>query len=175
MNRLRKLILISATIIVAAYSVLTFFSCNVGVDLSLCSGVNCENGGYCKDGQCICQPGYGGYHCELTLRDPFLGTWKGADVCNSTSSEVIITINTSSSVFNAQVANAGGFGTTITGNVGTNSLNFVDESIGGGNTLSGRMTLSKDANSNLTNMKFEYTVTSSIGSSYTCTGEYTKQ
>ena len=32
--------------------------------MSLCSLVNCQNGGTCNNGVCSCVPGYTGVHCD---------------------------------------------------------------------------------------------------------------
>ncbi len=40
-----------------------------------CEQVSCAFGGVCKDGNCICQQGYEGEHCEVIMRDKFKGQW----------------------------------------------------------------------------------------------------
>ncbi len=40
-----------------------------------CKEVSCAFGGTCKDGNCLCQVGYEGEHCETITRAKFEGIW----------------------------------------------------------------------------------------------------
>jgi len=40
-----------------------------------CEQVSCAFGAVCKEGNCICQVGYEGEHCETITRDKFKGQW----------------------------------------------------------------------------------------------------
>lgn len=56
---------------------ITLFSCS-----DPCEDVNCENGGVCDDGTCLCETGYSGARCELESRLSFLGEWSGTVNCS---------------------------------------------------------------------------------------------
>jgi hypothetical protein len=41
-----------------------------------CTGITCENGGMCVDGNCTCARGYEGYKCEKRWLSRYLGNWE---------------------------------------------------------------------------------------------------
>jgi hypothetical protein len=53
-------ILLSALLTIGVFGAVTYSSCV----LDKCSSVTCQNGGSCKDGNCICPSGYTGSNCE---------------------------------------------------------------------------------------------------------------
>jgi len=52
-------------------------SCNA----SRCDLVDCQNGGVCEEGTCICETGYYGDLCEQTWISKFLGNYLGDSQC----------------------------------------------------------------------------------------------
>lgn len=67
MNR----IILTALATLLIFSITFFEACKP----EKCEQVNCAFGGVCKDGNCICQVGYEGEHCETITRDKFKGQW----------------------------------------------------------------------------------------------------
>lgn len=166
----------SVLLTLGAFSAVTYTSCNKDE----CKDVVCNNGGTCNetDGSCTCPTGYEGTNCDNLTRDKFVGTWTGSDACvtngQNNTYNITMTINKSTQAIQALINNPGGFGTAITINgvvTATDKLSFTTQSVGGnGRILNGTMTLTS-AN----NLKFEYTVTETGGTSSTCTGNYAKQ
>ncbi|MBS1773473.1 MAG: calcium-binding EGF-like domain-containing protein [Bacteroidetes bacterium] len=66
-----KTILLSAMSVIAAFSAVTYTSCNN----DKCKAIVCAHDGVCKDGDCICKPGYEGTQCEVITRDKYKGVW----------------------------------------------------------------------------------------------------
>lgn len=48
---------------------------------SRCDLVDCNNGGVCEDGTCICETGYYGDFCDQTWISRFIGTYIGESKC----------------------------------------------------------------------------------------------
>ncbi|WP_118952616.1 hypothetical protein [Taibaiella helva] len=145
-----RLILAVSLLTVGTFAAVTFSSCS-------------------KDD--VCPVGYTGKDCKTLVRDGFLGTWKGTDICTSGSYNVTLSVNpSSSSEINALINNVAGFGNnvTITGTVtGDNTLQFTNQDVGGSRTLSGTMTFSG------TSMSFSYKV-QGINDADDCNGSYNK-
>ena len=147
-----RLILTASMLTIAGFSAVTLSSCS-------------------KDDE-VCPVGYEGSDCKTLSRTKFIGNWTGTDICGSGQYDIDLSVGTSSvSEVTALVNNAGGFGTnvTITGTVtGTNSLQFTNQNVGGGRTLSGTMTFTTNK------MSFAYSVTGTSGTD-NCNGSYDKQ
>lgn len=75
-----KTILLSAIGVIAAFSTMTYTSCNN----DKCKAIVCAYGGVCDDGNCICPSGYEGVHCEVVTRDKYKGVWTVFEKGNST-------------------------------------------------------------------------------------------
>ncbi|MBS1773217.1 MAG: calcium-binding EGF-like domain-containing protein [Bacteroidetes bacterium] len=166
--KLIRNIALSVMLTIGAFSAVTYMACNKDA----CKNVVCNNGGTCVNGTCSCPTGFYGATCDSLVRNKFLGSWSGADVCGSGTYNIALTIGSSSGAINALVNNPGGFGGTvqITGTVtSSNALSFTNASVGGGRTLTGTMTF------NGNNMTFAYTVTPAVGVVDNCNGTYTKQ
>ncbi len=148
--RKARLILSASMLTLAAFSAITFSSCN-------------------KDEECAV--GYEGKDCKDLTRDKFIGDWGGSDKCNLGTYNVDLEIKASSSDINALIVNIGGFGTQVvaTGTVtGTNTLKITNEDLGGGRSLSGEMVF------NGNNMTFTYDVDATIDPD-DCIGTYTRK
>ncbi len=48
-----------------------------------CKGVNCENGGFCNDGSCLCPAGYEGNDCSVFSSKKFIAQYLITDYCSS--------------------------------------------------------------------------------------------
>jgi hypothetical protein len=66
-----KSIVLSALGVMAAFSAVTYTSCNNDP----CKAIICAYGGTCTEGDCICPSGYEGTHCEVVTRDKYEGVW----------------------------------------------------------------------------------------------------
>ncbi len=72
----------TAITVMMIFSAVIYSSCHKDP----CSGVNCQNGGACSQGNCICPTGFTGGHCQYSTITYF----------NNTFTPVYITINGSS-------------------------------------------------------------------------------
>ncbi len=53
-----------------------YYSCQKSPGSALvCSGVTCQNGGYCLKGQCMCPTGYVDSTCSTAIVSKFVGAW----------------------------------------------------------------------------------------------------
>lgn len=66
-----KRILITSLATLLVFTAVLFNACKP----DKCKQVSCAYGGVCKDGNCLCQTGYEGEHCETVTRDKFKGQW----------------------------------------------------------------------------------------------------
>lgn len=71
MNARFRSILLTASMITAAFSAVTYTSCSE----DKCKPVVCANGSTCFEGACVCPSGYEGARCETRNRDRFRGVW----------------------------------------------------------------------------------------------------
>ena len=76
--KLFKLIALSATLTIGAFSVVLYSSCNKTSDP--CSGITCQNGGTCSSGTCVCPSGYEGSLCQTVSRNKVIKIWSASDV-----------------------------------------------------------------------------------------------
>jgi hypothetical protein len=163
-----KNIALSAMLTFGAFAAVTYTACTKDD----CKDVVCNNGGTCSGGSCVCPTGYEGTNCDTKS---FLGSWKGSDVCSSgTYNNITIEVNTATTAPNdVIVTNPGGFGAsvTVTGTMSTDAktITISSQSVGGGRTLSGTMTLTSP-----TTFTFSYTA-SDATTNDVCNGQYTKQ
>lgn len=67
-----KTIVLSALGAMAAFSAVTYSSCNN----DKCKAIVCAYGGTCNEGKCICQSGYEGAQCETITRNRYLDVWQ---------------------------------------------------------------------------------------------------
>ena len=70
-KRIMKKILITTLATLLVLTTVLFNACKP----DKCEQVSCAYSGVCKDGNCICQVGYEGEHCETITRDKFKGVW----------------------------------------------------------------------------------------------------
>ncbi len=66
-----KTIVLSAMSVIAAFTAVTYTSCNN----DKCKAIVCAHDGVCKDGACICKAGYEGTQCEIVTKDKYKGVW----------------------------------------------------------------------------------------------------
>lgn len=63
-----------------------------------CLLVTCPSNASCNEGNCFCNAGYAGDSCEIVIREQYLGTYQGMDVCTNNSDTLIRTANYSTSI-----------------------------------------------------------------------------
>lgn len=63
--------------IVSLLVCIMLWSCKKGS----CEGIQCLNGGWCKNGKCKCPTGFSGSHCETKWTDIVVGTYIARDQC----------------------------------------------------------------------------------------------
>ena len=63
--------MLSAIVAIAAFTAVTYSSCNN----DKCKAIVCAYNGVCNDGVCTCPSGYEGPQCEKIMRDKFLGIY----------------------------------------------------------------------------------------------------
>ena len=85
-----------------------------------CKDVDCGANGVCFEGNCICDPGYGGADCDIVLREPFIGTYTVTEDCGG----VMI------GPYTVEITEAGDFDKVLLKNLG--NYNCLD---GGGNPV----------------------------------------
>ena len=138
-----------------------------------CAGVTCQNGGTCSGGSCTCLTGFEGTHCETIIRDKFVGTWVGSDVCTSGPyNGITMVITPGNTDVQVSLKNPGGFGTNINiiGSATTSTtLKFANQTATTGVVINGTITLN-----NANAITFKYTATDATTTD-SCQGTYTRQ
>lgn len=147
----------------------TFTSCKKDP----CKDKNCENGGSCADGTCVCASGYEGEECKTQVRSKFLSSYNVSESCQSGNFSYQITITTSSlGVDRVLIGNFGGYGASVVVNASASgsSLSIPSQQVdvtGTSVTFSGSGQLSGNI------LTLTYTA-SAQGSSDNCTMTCTK-
>ena len=62
-----------------------------------CLDVQCDNGGVCLDGSCICAAGYEGSSCGTEMRSKFLNDYVVVDTCDTVGTSYACTLSADSS------------------------------------------------------------------------------
>lgn len=170
-NPVSKLIVL---IFIALATSMTFSSCK-----DECKDVDCQNGGYCENGDCICASGYEGDNCATAMADKFVGTWKYNESCGGANvSDWPVTIS-KSTANKISITGFGGFQCSggvdiiVTAIVNGRDLNLESNQLNCAGDLtinSGSGSLSSDGKT--LNITYTYTV-AGVGQE-TCSGIYTK-
>lgn len=84
--RFFKTVIMSALGAIAAFSAITYSSCNN----DKCKAIACAYDGVCKEGECVCKSGYEGPQCETVTRDKYIGTWTVFEKGTVTSSNTYV-------------------------------------------------------------------------------------
>ncbi len=71
-------ILLTAFLTIVAISTVIYTGCHK----DKCNNVVCQHLGVCDGGNCICDIGYEGSRCEQLIRDKYIATFNGHDLCN---------------------------------------------------------------------------------------------
>lgn len=146
MNTRLRSVLLTATIVTAAFGAITYTSCTE----DKCKAIVCAFGGTCQDGACICPSGYEGAQCETVNRDRFLGDWSVVeDGTISASADYSVIVEKGASITEVTIKN---FRNYYTDNVkarvkgDTLYIDPQDVSAGGGvtNTVEGKGFLTDD-------------------------------
>jgi hypothetical protein len=76
MERRHSNILFTFLATVSCFLAVVYTSCSKTADnIASCDGINCQNGGVCRIGKCVCPYGYEGVNCEINYHDKYLGGW----------------------------------------------------------------------------------------------------
>ena len=145
----------------------TFTSCKKDP----CKDKNCENGGTCADGTCVCAGGYEGEECKTQVRSKFISTYNVSESCPSGNFSYQITISTSSSgVDRVLISNFGGYGAAVNASPSGSQLSVPNQQ-GDINGKSATFSGSGQLSGNILTMT--YTIGGG-GGSETCTMTCTK-
>lgn len=79
MNRFKSILISTFGFLALGAATIGFSSC----EHDSCTVLNCQNGGRCEDGVCVCPEGYEGAECNETLANKYSGTYGGSVRCNT--------------------------------------------------------------------------------------------
>ena len=86
--KLFRQIALSALVTLGTFGAVVYStSCNK----DKCSGVTCQNGGTCNNGDCVCTTGYEGTSCETLSRAKFVKSWSASDLITGGTSPLAYT------------------------------------------------------------------------------------
>ena len=103
-----RLVLLTSVITLMAFAAIVYSSCKKDP----CSGVNCQNGGACSNGSCVCPSGYSGSFCELS----------SITFSNDTYTPISITVNNSPATIDV------GSSVTFSGTAGSTAAVYASTS-----------------------------------------------
>lgn len=133
------------TLVFSALATLTLFLSVLytGCEPDKCKNVTCAYAGVCKDGNCICQTGYEGLHCETIMRDKFKGIWNvNEDGTLTGAAQYTVSIEDGPKINEVVIKN---FQNTFTENVLAvvyrDTLTIPSQTFSNGNTVSGWATI----------------------------------
>lgn len=89
-----KHIALGAFLTLSTFGAVLYTSCSK----DKCKDVVCQNGGTCKDGDCVCTTGYEGTNCETLSRTKFVKSWSASDLITGGSTPLSYTANISAGV-----------------------------------------------------------------------------
>jgi hypothetical protein len=105
-----------------------------------CDDVNCNNG-ICEAGDCICEPGYEGFNCEVEQRLAFVSAYSVQESCDLGDFTYNITIAADSEIgTELTISNIGDFGFDVIAEVDGTSFSITDQVVNGA-TVNGTGTL----------------------------------
>lgn len=104
-----KTVLLAALGSLAAFSAVTYTSCNN----DKCKSIVCAYGGVCNNGSCLCPSGYEGNQCETKTTDKFKGIWYVTeDGTLSNTTQYAVSLEPGSGISDVKITNFRNFFTS---------------------------------------------------------------
>ena len=164
-----KKALLKSVSLLSALLLLLFTACDP------CEDVNCQNGGTCNEGECICTVGYEGVDCETQSTAKYLGTYNVNMNCNGNQGVIVCEVTQDPDAVEGLVfSNFAGLGDAgaqpgdeIKGTVDGITVTISEQTVLG-------LTISGSGIYNGTDVEFTYSQTDTTGT-LNCTDTYVLQ
>jgi hypothetical protein len=141
MNVRLRSFLLTAFVVTAGFSAVTYTSCSE----DKCKAIVCANGSACSDGICICPSGYEGPRCETVNRDRFKGIWNvHEDGSYSDEANYPVTVENGNGITQVVIKNFNNyFSQNVNARVKGDTL-YIDPQVLGGSEVRGIGFLTED-------------------------------